>query len=468
LNALSASRTGAERNRGAQTVQPRLRTMNRTFHIITFGCQMNKLDSELVEGVLLSRGWQRAPSPDAADALIYNTCSVRQHAEERVFSHLGSWRRRAEKEPDFILGVMGCVAQRLGMDIVRQFPHVRLVCGTHAFLRIPDYLDRIALTGQAVVATEEEPLDVEGALRPPPGGHHAFISIMRGCNNYCSYCIVPYVRGREVSRPPQSILDEAKRLVESGVVEVTLLGQNVNSYGRGLDKGTNLATLLRGMNEIAGLRRIRFLTNHPKDMSEEVFRAVAEIDKVCEHIHMPAQSGSNAVLKRMNRNYTRERYLELIEAGRRLIPHVEFSSDFIVGFPGETEEDFELTLQLLKDVRFQQSFIFRYSPRPGTGAARWADDVPDAVKHYRQQALLAAQAEEDSRRRASLVGAALEVMCEGENRSQPHEGQCIGRTRQNDIVVFSGPHTPPGSVCTVRVTGSTTLTLFGRRMEGAP
>ncbi len=436
--------------------------MHKTFHIVTFGCQMNKLDSELLTGALQSRGFELVSDPGRAGVVIYNTCSVRQHAEDRVFSHLGAWRQRARKDPDFTLVVIGCMAQRLGERIAERFDHVKLICGTRAFLRVPECLERIALTGQRVVALEDGllPFDRAAQFRTEP--HHAYVSVMRGCDNFCSYCIVPYVRGREVSRPPGEILDEVRRLCDNGVVEITLLGQSISAYGRALGQAVCLASLLAQVNAVAGLRRIRFLTSHPRDMSEEILRAVSNLDKVCEHIHMPAQSGSDAVLARMNRGYSRQHYLRLIEAGRRLVEGLEFSSDFIVGFPGETAEDFELTLSLLKEVGFQQSFVFRYSPREETRAARWPDDVPDCEKRQRQQTLLSAQARVDTRRRACLVGQTVEVMSDGPNRADPRCGQFIGRTRQNDIVVFSAEDAPAGTVCPVLVEASTTLTLFGR------
>ena len=436
--------------------------MSKTFHIVTFGCQMNKLDSELLAGELLRRGFEPARQPERADVLIYNTCSVRQHAEDRVLSHLGSWRKRAEHDPRFILGVTGCMAQRLGEEIADRFRHVRLVCGTRAFLKVPDFLDQIAANGQRIVALQQQPLDTHRLSQARPEKHRAYVSITRGCDNYCAYCIVPYVRGREVSRPPHEILDELKRLCDDGVVEVTLLGQNVDSYGKGLGRGVSLAGLLEQVNSLGGLRRVRFITSHPKDMTQDILRAVGELDKVCEHIHMPAQSGSDAVLERMNRGYTRRHYLELVARGRQLIPGVEFSSDFLVGFPGETERDFDLTLSLLIEVGFQQSFIFKYSSRPGTRAARLPDDVPDAAKRERNQRLLAAQQRVDAGRRADMVGSIAEVMVKGPNEGDPACGQLMGRTRQNDIVIFSGADSPPGTLCRVRIDSSTPLTLFGR------
>jgi tRNA-2-methylthio-N6-dimethylallyladenosine synthase len=421
---------------------------------------MNKLDSELLTGELLRRGFEPVSDPNIAEIVIYNTCSVRQHAEDRVLSHLGSWRRRAEKDSQFVLGVMGCVAQRLGPKIQERYPFVQLVCGTGTFAKVPDYLERI-VSGEKVLALHDETFTFHRDSRARRAGHHAYVSIMRGCNNFCAYCIVPYVRGREVSRPPGEILDELRQLCGDGAVEVTLLGQNVNSYGKDLGDVT-LASLLEKVNSFSGLKRIRFVTSHPKDMTEDIFRAIAQLEKVCEHIHMPAQSGSDVVLERMNRRCTRAHYLELIEAGRRLIPEVEFSSDFLVGFPGETDRDFELTLSLLKNVRFQQSFIFKYSPRPGTLAATWPDDVSEEVKRERNQIMLKAQEEVDTARRASLVGSAVEVLVERPNPAGRSDGELAGRTPQNDIVVFSGCDARPGSLCRVRIESATHLTLHGR------
>jgi len=354
------------------------------------------------------------------------------------------------------------MAQRLGRELTRRFPHVRLVCGTRAFLDLPEYLDQIMRHGGRVVALQEQPVHFERDPRARLRRHHAYVSVMRGCDNFCSYCIVPFVRGREVSRPPAEILDEVRRLCADGVVEVTLLGQNVNSYGKGHADGVGLAALLEQVNSVEGLRRIRFVTSHPKDMAEDILRAVAGLDKVCEHIHVPAQSGSDGVLARMNRGYTRGDYVRLVETARRLIPGVELSSDFLVGFPGETQADFEQTLGLLGEVRFQQSFVFKYSPRPGTRAARWRDDVPDTAKRQRNQALLEAQQRVDRARRSALVGSAVEVMVEGPNRGDPAAADLTGRTRQNDIVVLSGCEAAPGALREAEVTDATPLTLFAR------
>ncbi len=443
--------------------------MDKTFHIVTFGCQMNKLDSELLRAALEKNGMRPVRAPSDADVLIYNTCSVRQHAEDRVLSHLGGWRKRAEADSDFILGVVGCMAQRLGDEIRQQFPFVRLLCGTRSFLNVPEYIGKISSTGRAVTATGDRPIRIERdpAMRSEP--HHAYVSIMRGCSNFCTYCIVPHVRGPERSRPETEIVDEVQRLTADGVAEVTLLGQNVNAYGRhknhsdGAEGG--LPRLLERVNAIENIKRVRFVTNHPKDMTEDILRSVADNEKVCEHLHMPIQSASDRVLKAMNRRYTRNHYLNTVEKARRIIPGIAVSSDFIVGFPGESDSDFEDTLALLRSVQFHQSYIFRYSPRPGTDAVQLADDVPDQVKRERQQALLAAQKQVDIRRRNGLVGETLEVMCHGHNTHRPEEGRLIGRSRRSDIVVFDGCNKGKinaGDTRHVTIEKATALTLFGR------
>jgi tRNA-2-methylthio-N6-dimethylallyladenosine synthase len=436
------------------------------FHIVTFGCQMNKLDSEFLHGAMQGAGFLPSSDPSGADIILYNTCSVREQAEHRVFSHLGTWRERAETDPGFVLGVIGCMAQRLGEEIKVRFPFVKLVCGTRQFSSVPTYVRRILDTGEDIVSTEDAPLEFRRDPKARGDHHHAYVSIMRGCDNYCSYCIVPYVRGREVSRPMDEIVSEVRSLADDGVVEVTLLGQNVNSYGKSSscgDGSPKLGDLLREINDVESLRRIRFITSHPKDMSDDILKAVRDLDRVCEHIHMPAQSGSDSILRAMNRGYTAAEYRDIVEKARNMIPGVQFSSDFIVGFPGETDEDFEHTLSLLEWGRFQQSYIFRYSPRPQTSASKWEDDVPDEVKRERQQVMLSAQEEVDRERRKSLVGEVLPVLCSGENTTHKEEGRFRGRTRHNDIVIFKSPGggLEPGDICDVKIKSATRLTLFG-------
>jgi tRNA-2-methylthio-N6-dimethylallyladenosine synthase len=440
-----------------------------TVCIITFGCQMNKLDSELLCGELVRSGFALTDDAAGADVVLYNTCSVRQHAEDRVLSHLGSYRRRAHRDGRFVIGVIGCVAQRLGARIIERFDFVDLVCGTQAFLRVPEYLRRIAAgDGPFVDVGQDGPVSCHRLAAVRPSRHQAYVAIMRGCDNFCSYCIVPYVRGREASRPPAEVLDEVRALAEDGVKEVTLLGQNVNSYGRspGAPRA-GLADLLALVNDVPGIERIRFVTSHPRDMSDQILDAVARLGRACEHLHVPAQSGSDAVLERMNRGYTAAYYREMVARARERIPGVELSSDFMVGFPGESDQDFEATLDLLRKMRFQQAFIFKYSARPGTRGACWPDDVPDQVKRRRNEALLGAQHEVDAERRAGLVGRDVELLVDGpaaRSVAAGGRGNLSGRTRQNDIVVFEGPDSLVGSLCRVRLAGSAPLTLFGERL----
>ena len=442
-----------------------MRTQSRKVYIQTFGCQMNKLDSELLAGQLRSEGFTMASDPEQADIVLYNTCSVRENAENRVFSHVGTYRDRAEEDEDFVLGVLGCMAQRLGERIVKRFDHVKLVAGTRQFLEVPRYLRKIEETGNSVVAT-----DAEGAVefsRSPHSrreAHHAYVSVMRGCDSFCAYCIVPHVRGRETSREPEDVLDEASRLRDDGVRALTLLGQSINRYGQDLScRGSSLPELLKRLDSVDGIDRLRFVTSHPAHVDEDLLRAVADCDSVCEYLSMPAQSGSDRVLERMNRGYTIDEYRELVVRARELIGDVAISSDFIVGFPGETEADFQETLDLVRDMEFQQSFMFTYSPREGTRAAEWEDDVPEEVKNDRHRRLMEAQEAVDERRRRGLIGETLEVMVH--RVDDRNKGQVKGRTRGNDIVVLEGGPDLVGGMCRARITDSTRLTLFGERVS---
>jgi tRNA-2-methylthio-N6-dimethylallyladenosine synthase len=316
------------------------------------------------------------------------------------------------------------------------------------------------MTGEQIVALEHGTLSIERQVGARPEGHHAYVSIMRGCDNFCSYCIVPLVRGRERSREADEVMEEVNQLVADGVREVTLLGQNVNSYGKHLPQPQNsLPRLLERLDALEGLWRVRFVTNHPADMTEDILQAVAELDSVCEHLHMPAQSGSTDVLRRMGRGYTEEDYRNLVARTRDMVPGVAVASDFMVGFPGESDDDFRDTLRMVRELEFQQCYMFKYSPRPGTRAAKWDDDVPEETKKARHQELLSAQDEVDTRRRSQMVGERVRVLVNGVSKKD--EGKLSGRTRQNDIVAFEGPEELAGQLCDVKITDYTTLTLFG-------
>jgi len=426
---------------------------------VTFGCQMNRLDSETVAGRLLEDGCREASSLAEADIVVINTCSVRQHAEDKVWSLLGALRRRKERRPEMIIAVVGCMAQKEGRRILERMPHVDVVCGPQELARLPELVAEARERRERLVATGHSAACLPRVVARRPNKFQAFVAIMRGCDNFCSYCIVPYVRGRERSRPPGEIEDEVRRLVADGCKEVTLLGQNVNSYGRTLGDGTTLASLLRRLDRIEGLERIRFVTSHPKDATDELFEAMGELPSVCHHLHMPAQSGSNRVLRDMNRRYSREHYLERLSRLRELVPDVEVASDFIVGFPGETEAEFEETVELVREAEFLNCFIFKYSPRPGTRAARMPDDVPWEVKRERNRRLLAVQEEVMRRRQAAMVGKEVEVLVEGPSKRD--KTKLTGRTRQNHIVAFPGEASLVGRTVQVRIIDSTPLTLFG-------
>ncbi|MBO1222974.1 MAG: tRNA (N6-isopentenyl adenosine(37)-C2)-methylthiotransferase MiaB [Candidatus Scalindua sediminis] len=442
--------------------------------IKTYGCQMNKLDSELSVGALVKEGYTFTEDEGAADVILLNTCSVRNKAEHKVYSQLGSLRDQKEKNPGLILGVLGCMAQNDGEKIFRRMPHVNLVCGTRMFSKLPELLGKINGTNKRILAIDEDgEVTFDRLITQRPNRYKAFVSVMRGCDNYCSYCIVPYVRGREFSRPVEDVINEVKDLADDGCKEVTLLGQNVNSYGKGLNGDTTLATLLRKLDPIEGIERIRFVTSHPGDMTRDILEAVGELPKVCENLHMPAQSGSDRVLERMRRQYTSEYYRGLVEMARSLVPDITIASDFIVGFPGEAEDDFEDTVSLMKDVRYQNCFIFKYSPRTGTAATELKDDVPEETKKRRNQILLDLQSEINKERNREVVGKSVEVLVEGTSKTD--ECRLTGRTRQNQIVVFSLPETCPperlsraggsasllGKLTNIDIVDSTDLTLFG-------
>lgn len=433
----------------------------KTVFFETFGCQMNKLDAELSLGLLQEEGYKIVDKVDEADVILFNTCSVRQHAEDKVYSHLGALKTLKKRQPEVIIGVLGCMAQKDGEAIFKRMPHVDLVCGTRMFSRLPEMLLKIRNHGSHVLAIDEDQIvNVKRAVTYRPNFYQAFVTVMRGCDNYCSYCIVPYVRGREISRTIADIKEEVQSLVSNGCKEVTLLGQNINSYGKGLSGNVTLGDLLTELNAIDGLERIRFVTSHPADMSRDLIRTMSRLEKVCEYLHMPAQSGSDEVLKRMRRGYTAGYYREFVRYARELIPHLTVASDFIVGFPGETEDDFQETVRLMEDIRFQNCFIFKYSPRTGTKAAELKDDVPDETKRARNLKLLELQKKISLEENTKMIGKKVDVLVEGASKSDPN--RLSGRTRQNHIVVFNGSQELVGKLVGVLIHEVTDLTLFGK------
>jgi tRNA-2-methylthio-N6-dimethylallyladenosine synthase len=419
-------------------------------HVITYGCQMNEYDSERVAGLLREHRYELTDSESDADLILVNTCAIREKAEEKVFSKLGELRALKARKPGLILGVMGCMAQLQQATVQRRAPYVDVVFGSAAVSRVAELVDRARTERRHVLETGEAPL-VKITARPPAADRvRAYVTVMEGCEKHCTFCVVPRTRGRERSHPPESIVAEVRGLVAEGCREVTLLGQTVNAYGRDLTPPTDLAELFQRVNDIEGLARIRFTTSNPYNLTPKLIGAMRQVPKVCEWFHLPLQSGSDDVLQRMNRGYTRAQYLDLIAALRDAVPDLALSTDLIVGFPGETEADFEATLEMIERVQYDNVFAFRYSRRPGTPAAAMDDQIPDDVKASRNARLLAVAERSAAARSARLEGQVVEVLVDGASRRNP--GELSGRTRCNRVVNFDGRGTKLGDVVNVRIT----------------
>lgn len=405
-------------------------------HLITYGCQMNEYDSERVAGLLGRQRYELTDRPSEADVILLNTCAIREKCEDKVYSKLGELRRLKAARPGLVIGVMGCLAQLHQAEIRRRAPVVDLVFGSPAIARVGELVERVQREGRPVVETGEAPL-VKITARPDGAPRlKAYVTVMEGCEKQCTFCVVPVTRGRQRSHTPASVLAEVRELAAGGCREVTLLGQTVEMYGRDLDPPTDLAALLEAVAGVAGIERIRFTTSNPFNFTSRLVRAIRDVPQVCEWVHLPLQSGSDRVLARMNRGYTRARYLELVAELRETVPGVALSTDLIVGFPGETEEDFEQTLEMVERVGYDNVFAFRYSPRPGTPAATMSDQVPAAVKAERNARLLEVAGRVAAERAHRLAGQVVEVLVDGRSRKDPDELQ--GRTRCNRVVNFQG------------------------------
>lgn len=449
----------------------------------TYGCQMNKLDSNLVVNSFIQAGFKLTDAPTQADAVLVNTCSVRNHAEERALSFLGHMKHLKKTRPEVIVAVFGCMAQRLKGDLLSH-QAVNIVCGP---LQIPELVNLVngAMSdGQKQKAVSD---NIRSRLLPQdaerlddfersydsqednlPG--QAFVRVMHGCNKFCSYCVVPFVRGPEVSRPPKKIIEQIKKLADAGTKQITLLGQTVNSYSYDENgRKTSFADLLYEVDKIAGVEWIKFVTCYPKNFDEAIFKAMADLPKVCRYLHIPAQSGSDKILKAMNRHYTCGEYLELLGRAREIVPDIVIAGDFIVGFCGETEEDFQKTVELVEKARYKNCFIFKYSPRPGTRAdEKTADDVPAEIKKRRNIELLAVQEKVSEELNKSFVGRTVKVLVEGVSKKShldAGEGvnfpQLIGRGAGDFIVVFNGSANLAGQFANVKINRTSPLTLFG-------
>ena len=429
-------------------------------HLITYGCQMNEYDSERVAGLLRERAYELTDDATAADVILVNTCAIREKAEEKVFSKLGELKSLKAARPDLVIGVMGCMAQLQQATVLRRAPQVDLVFGSPAIARVGELVERARREGRPVLETGEAPLVKITAKPPAVDRLKAFVTVMEGCEKHCTFCVVPRTRGRERSHEPAAIVAEVEGLVAEGCREVTLLGQTVNAYGRDLTPPTDLAELLARVNDVAGLERIRFTTSNPYNLTPKLIRAMREVPKVCEWFHLPLQSGSDRVLDRMNRGYTRGRYLELVDALRQAEPTMAFSTDVIVGFPGETEADFEATLELIERVAYDNVFVFRYSPRPGTPAAAMTEQLGDDVKADRNRRALEVAQRVGAQRSARLTGRTMEVLVDGTSRRNARE--LSGRTRCNRVVNFDGRGlVAVGDIVHVRVTDALPHSLRG-------
>ncbi|MEW6189788.1 MAG: tRNA (N6-isopentenyl adenosine(37)-C2)-methylthiotransferase MiaB [Actinomycetota bacterium] len=430
------------------------------FLVKTFGCQMNKHDSERIAGMLVQEGYEPARRVEEADIIIFNTCCVRKHAEDRLYGQVGALKSLKRKKPNLIIAVGGCLAQKDGREIQERATHVDLVFGTHNLSSLPNLIRQVRENSAKICEIWKEPKILPTKL-PSLREHRYFtwVTITIGCNNFCSYCIVPYVRGREISRPMQDIHSEVRKLAQEGVIEITLLGQNVNSYGRDLYGKGQFSTLLRELDKIPGIKRIRFTTSHPRDLSDEIIKAVAECDKVCEHFHLPVQAGSDRILKLMNRGYTKDRYLEMVRKIRETIPECSITTDIMVGFPGETEEDFQETLDLVEKARFDQAFTFIYSPRPGTPAAEIEVQIPQEVKLERFKKLVLLQSQICLEQNRKLMGKTLEIFVEGPSKKE--KNILTGRTRTNKVVNFQGPRELINKMVDVVIVEAHTWYLMG-------
>ncbi len=426
---------------------------------------MNVHDSEKIAALMEKSGYASVDDVGKADLIIINTCSIREKAAQKVYSQLGRLRKFKKRKPNLIIGVGGCLAQQWGSRFIERVPHLDLVFGTHNIHSLPDLITMIEETGQPVVSTEfHERVKSLGIVAPTVNGKvTAYVTIMQGCNNFCSYCVVPHLRGKEESRPLPEIVKEVETLAGGGIKEVTLLGQNVNSYGKAIGNGHDFADLLREIGTIGGIERIRFTTSHPKDLSDRLVRCFSEVDKLCEHIHLPVQTGSDRVLKMMNRCYTSADYCERVDELKSICPDISITSDIIVGFPGEADRDFQATIDMMEKIRFDSVFSFRYSERDGTAAVELGDKVSEGVKSERLKIVQALQEKHTLEKNEAMIGKTEEILVEETSKNSKED--VSGRTRTNKIVNFRGSHELIGKTVSVLITDAYQHSLRGRLLN---
>lgn len=438
---------------------------DKLYFIETWGCQMNEEDSEKLSGMLMSMGYNSCDNRNDADIIIFNTCCVRENAELKVHGNLGQLKGLKKQKQDLIIAVCGCMMQQKGIpeEISKKYPFVDIIFGTHNLHKFPEYLNRVLMNDERILEIESGSDEIiEGMTIDRKSSLKAFVTIMYGCDNFCTYCVVPHVRGREKSRKSEDILNEIRELAKEGYKEITLLGQNVNSYGKGLEEDINFPKLLRKVNEIEGIERIRYMTSHPKDFSDELIDAMKDCEKVCSQLHLPVQSGSDVVLKKMNRHYTKEEYLEKINKIKSLIPDLAITTDIIVGFPGETEEDFEETLDLVKKVRYDSAFMFLYSNRKYTHADMMPNQIPDEVKHERFNRLVETVNSICAEINKEYKDKIVEVLVEGSSKND--ENKLAGRTDNGKLVNFTGDKDSIGKIVKVKITNPKSFSLEGEQI----
>ncbi len=437
------------------------------FSILTYGCQMNKYDSERIAGILNKLSYTKTDNLSVADIILLNTCTVREKADQKVFSKLGRLKKLKKENPNLIIGVCGCLPQVQGKAILDRSPVVDFVFGTQNIHQLEDLIQEVRVGKKKRLSRilQESPIDYDPSQDPflRQSSHHAWVSIMTGCDNYCSFCIVPYTRGRERSRKHEEIIRETENLAKNGYVEITLLGQNVNSYGKDIPGSCTFPELLKKINAVSGIKRIRFMTSHPKDLTGELIASMQELDKVCENVHLPLQSGSDKILKRMDRGYTKKEYMEKITKLKSMIPGITLTTDLIVGFPGESEDDFNETLKTMREVGFDGSFIFKYSPRPETIASSFPDRVKEGLVSERFKRLESLQKEIMYVNNKTLEGKEVEVLVEGESKYNP--AKLMGKTRGNKIVIFQGPENLKGCLLKLEITRAGLYSLEGVAMD---
>ena len=433
------------------------------FALETYGCQMNVADSELVEGILTNLGLEKTSDYDEADAIFLNTCAIRENAETKVHSKLGNLQKIKLNKPHLIIGVLGCMAQNLKDDLLKNKPYVDIILGPDSYRKIPDLINRHVTDNKSIVDTKLSRYEVYENLFPSRGDtFNAWVSIMRGCDKFCSFCIVPFTRGRERSRSVESIVEEVKKAVDQGFVEITLLGQNVNSYNF---EGKSFSDLLLDVSDIDGVKRIRYTSPHPQDINQELLEVMASRQNICNYVHFPMQSGSNEVLKRMNRTYTREHFYDMALKIRKIMPNCGLSTDIIVGFPGETDDQYRETLDLMEAIKFNSAFTFKYSPRPYTKAEQFSDQISEQVKKDRLDEMLILQRKHTLELNQKMVGSFQKVLIEKESKkSNMH---WAGRTDSNEWVIIEKNNSNIKDIVPVEITGATGVILHGKEITGA-